>query len=125
MVLVRLCHAVDLPPTDELTRLARQAPTTPSAPAPTPTLPQSRTLHQTMGPAGAAAAVAVARNAGTVETPPAQVATASFKTFADVIALAAEKRDVKLKGELERFVRPITVGPRRIEFALEPHAPPA
>jgi DNA polymerase III subunit gamma/tau len=124
MVLLRLCHAIDLPPTDELTRIARQATTAPAVAPPPPTLPQSRTLHQTMGPSGVASAVAVARNTATVETPPPQAATATFRTFADVIALASEKRDVKLKGELERFVRPITVTPTRIEFALEPHAPP-
>ena len=36
----------------------------------------------------------------------------------------AEKRDIKLKSELERLVRPIRVAPGQIEIALEPGAPP-
>ena len=47
-----------------------------------------------------------------------------LKRFEQIVALATEKRDVKLKAELERFVRPISVADGKIELALEPGAPP-
>ena len=59
-----------------------------------------------------------------VTTPPAPAETHSLSSFADVIALVVEKRDVKLKGDLERFVRPIRVSPGQIELALEQGASP-
>ncbi len=43
--------------------------------------------------------------------------------FEQIVALANDKRDVKLKTELERFVRPISVADGKIELALEPGAP--
>ncbi len=36
-----------------------------------------------------------------------------------------ERRDIKLKSDIERFVRPIRVESGRIEMALEPDAPPS
>ena len=40
------------------------------------------------------------------------------------MALAAEKRDIRLKSDLENLVRPIRVSPGRFEMALEPRAHP-
>jgi DNA polymerase-3 subunit gamma/tau len=48
----------------------------------------------------------------------------AFNSFMDIVSLATEKRDVKLKSELERFVRPVRVAHGKIEVALEPGAPP-
>ncbi len=48
----------------------------------------------------------------------------AFSTFADIIALAVEKRDVKFKGDLERLVRPIRISPGQIELAMEQGASP-
>ena len=45
-------------------------------------------------------------------------------SFADIVALAGNKRDIKLKTELERSVRPVRVAPGRIEIGLEPDASP-
>jgi DNA polymerase III subunit gamma/tau len=45
-------------------------------------------------------------------------------SFADIVALAGDKRDIKLKSELERFVRPVRVAPGRLEIGLEPGASP-
>lgn len=57
--------------------------------------------------------------AGVTESPRAELST-----FRDVVALAGEKRDLKLKAELERYVRPVRVAPGRVEIALEPDASP-
>jgi DNA polymerase III subunit gamma/tau len=47
-----------------------------------------------------------------------------IQRFEQIVALASDKRDIKLKTELERFVRPISVSDGKIEIALEPGAPP-
>ena len=49
--------------------------------------------------------------------------TAAITSFKDILALVTEKRDIKLKGDLERLVRPIRVSPGQFELALEPSAP--
>jgi DNA polymerase-3 subunit gamma/tau len=48
----------------------------------------------------------------------------AFARFADIVALAAEKRDLRFKSDLERFVRPIRVTTGQIELALEPGGSP-
>jgi DNA polymerase III subunit gamma/tau len=48
----------------------------------------------------------------------------STTTLAEIVEIVAEKRDLKLKSEIERFLRPIRVAPGQIEIALEPGAPP-
>ena len=58
------------------------------------------------------------------EPAPAQTETRSFSTFKDIVALAAEKRDIKLKSDLETLVRPIRVTNGQIEMAMEPGAHP-
>jgi DNA polymerase III subunit gamma/tau len=47
-----------------------------------------------------------------------------WRVFADIVALAGDKRDIKLKTELERSVRPVRVAPGRLEIGLEPGASP-
>lgn len=111
MVLIRLAHAADFPQGEDLLKLARQA--TPEKSSP---IVMSRELRRE---------VPVTENVGSlaikaeVSAPQAPTETRAFASFADVIALAVEKRDVKLKGDLERFVRPIRVSAGQIELALE------
>jgi DNA polymerase-3 subunit gamma/tau len=47
-----------------------------------------------------------------------------LESFADLLALAGEKRELKLKHALETAVRPIRFEPGRIEVALTEHAAP-
>ncbi len=54
---------------------------------------------------------------------PAAEASARFQHFRDIVRLVGDRRDVKLKSELERYVRPVRVGPGTIEIALLPDAP--
>ena len=130
MVLIRLAHAADLPPTDELLRLARAdaaaapAPATPIA-RPRAEMPRASAEGQPAPEvAPLAAAPALARSLppeAAVEPPEAPRA---FTTLGDIIALALEKRDLKFKSDLERYVRPIRVTPGQIEMGLEPGASP-
>jgi DNA polymerase-3 subunit gamma/tau len=58
---------------------------------------------------------------------PAQQAlpqTRAFTSLQDLLQLAQEKRDIKLKSDLESLVRPIRVAPGQLEIALEPGAHP-
>jgi DNA polymerase III subunit gamma/tau len=100
MVLIRLAHAADLPTGEELAKLVRSAPP---------------------GGDGAQAALAV-KPQQAVEA--AATETRAFSSFRDIIALLTEKRLIKLKADIERFVRPIRVSPGQFELALEPGAHP-
>jgi DNA polymerase-3 subunit gamma/tau len=120
MVLIRLAYAADLPSTEELARTAAQA--KPAAmPRPTPVPPPSR--HEDEPALTAGPYAVVPEKADPREPAPAE--PHAFASLRDIVALAAEKRDIKLRNDLERLVRPIRVAPGQIELALEPGAPPA
>ena len=117
MVLIRLAHAADLPGGEELAKLAKQA-----APSGERIVPmQARELlrggRETAGDAQAAVALHP-------QPAPVQPETRSFSNFKDILALASEKRDIKLKSDLETLVRPIRVSTGQIEMAMEPGAHP-
>jgi DNA polymerase-3 subunit gamma/tau len=46
-----------------------------------------------------------------------------IRTFAELVALAADKRDIQMKLALERDVRLVRCEDGKLEIALEPHAP--
>jgi DNA polymerase-3 subunit gamma/tau len=120
MVLIRLAHAADLPGGDELAKLVKQAqPTERVVPI------SARELLRGGGetPAESQAALAV-RPQPAAPAQPSGPATRAYSTFQDLLALAAEKRDIKLKSDLESLVRPIRVSPGQFELALEPSASP-
>jgi DNA polymerase-3 subunit gamma/tau len=48
---------------------------------------------------------------------------ATLQTFEDVIALIDRKRDISLKLDVERYVRPISFRPGAIEYEPAPGAP--
>ena len=120
MVLIRLAHAADLPGGDELAKLVKQAqPTERVVPI------SARELLRGGGetPAESQAALAV-RPQPAAPAQPSGPATRAYSSFQDLLALAAEKRDIKLKSDLESLVRPIRVAPGQFELALEPSASP-
>jgi DNA polymerase III subunit gamma/tau len=111
MVLVRLCHAADLPTPDETLRLLREGSGEPHrehasvAPAPTASPPASA------GGRGASARAATAE-------PEPRAAGPDIRAFADIVALAEANRDRLLRYALERHVRPVRVEPGRLEIGL-------
>jgi DNA polymerase III subunit gamma/tau len=117
MVLIRMCHASDLPVGDELAKLVKSAPS-PAAPA----LLKRDTPREYSGSAQGGAALAL-KPSETAQVAPS-TPSMSLTRFEQIVELANAKRDVKLKSELERFVRPISIGDGKIELALEPGAPP-
>jgi DNA polymerase III subunit gamma/tau len=129
MVLVRIAYAADLPTPDEVVRSlgdgtrgngSGPTPST-SASAPHPEMPARSELPRggmTRGPLASAAprSEPVARSAEAAS--PVRV----LKTFADLVALAGEKRDVSMKSALERDIRLVHFEDGTLEVALEPSA---
>jgi DNA polymerase III subunit gamma/tau len=131
MVLVRLAHAADLPSPDEVIRaLDEKAPPAraernggaPAASSPSANPPRMEAARGgTRGPATAFTRPAgdpVARlSQAAPEAPPLAVGR-----FADLIELAAQKRDLGVKAALERDVRLVRCEDGRLEIALQPSA---
>ena len=119
MVLIRLCHASDLPTGDDLAKMVKSHQPIP-APAATPIRRDGpRTEYSGAPSTGPAVALKPSE-------PPEVEASAPImliQRFEQIVALAHDKRDIKLKTELERYVRPISVSDGKIEIALEPGAP--
>jgi DNA polymerase III subunit gamma/tau len=119
MVLIRLAHAADVPQGEELVKLSREYQPAPApASQPLPAKPQSIRREEPEPETEGALAVQSAPQAEP------QSEAKSTTTLAEIVEIVAEKRDVKLKSEIERFLRPIRVSPGQIEIALEPGAPP-
>jgi DNA polymerase-3 subunit gamma/tau len=116
MVLIRLAHVADFPQGEDLLKSARQ--TSPERSAPI-MMPQA--AKREAPPPETIGSLALKSD---VQPPQSPTETRAFLAFSDIIGLVDEKRDVKLKGDLERFVRPIRVSSGQVELALEPGASP-
>jgi DNA polymerase-3 subunit gamma/tau len=131
MVLVRIAYAADLPTPDEVIRAlddnatvtrARGSPsahaTVASAPrfeAPRVEAPRVETSRGAPGAALAPSSDPIARPPETQPSPPPLVVA----RFEDLIALAAQKRDLGVKLALERDVRLVRCEDGRLEIGLE------
>jgi DNA polymerase-3 subunit gamma/tau len=138
MVLVRIAYAADLPTPDEVIRsLSKDAAgagenSSPGERASASIGETSQALRADLappergaarGPALARGATAPAREARSVPAEaPASPAPRPIASFAELIALVAEQRDLALKTALERDVRLVRFEDGRLEVALEPSA---
>jgi DNA polymerase III subunit gamma/tau len=124
MVLVRLCHAADLPTPDEAVRMlagdAAETPREAMRPAPAEAAPPQPAPTATRSGAAAAAAPRPA-----AAPAPAACAVPRLKSFEDVVALAESHRDRPLVFALERQVRPIHFEEGRLEIEVAQEADPA
>jgi DNA polymerase-3 subunit gamma/tau len=116
MALMRLAFAADLPTPDEALRVLRDGGAQPvraerAAPVPSP----SR--------GGPARAEALALMSAPVAASPLAPREPQLRGFPDVIGLAAARRDLKLKVELESYVHLIAFAEGRIEMRLDQRAP--
>ncbi len=116
MVLIRLAHASDLPQGEDLLKLVKEA-----APQKSTPINMGQNAKRELPVTEMRSSISVKPD---LMPPQTSQETLSLSSFADIIALAVERRDVKLKGDLERFVRPIRVAPGQFEFATEEGAPP-
>ena len=120
MVLVRLAHASDLPTPDELiAKLQNQPPA--SAPPVAP-------IQRTAGGGPQAMRQFQPEVAPRFEAAPIPQATpqalANPRSYAELVALAGEKRDLIVKHALESSLRPVSIGEARLEVALVENADP-
>ncbi len=124
MALIRLAYAADLPTPDEALKMLKSggtvsAPRGGAAPSSAPSSP----------PRGSARAQTAPREeseptAAYVAEPQARAnAGPMLASFADVVKLAATKRDAKLRTELESYVHLVSFAEGRIEMRLEDRAP--
>jgi DNA polymerase III subunit gamma/tau len=142
MVLVRIAYAADLPTPDEVIRDIQSggAPSpgngstaaAPKSPAARPSAPMSSapvsaapvsqaSVPRSEAPRGAPRA-ALAPAAQPTGDPVTTEATVPLGTFEEIVALAAEKRDLQMKSALERDMRLVRCEDGRLEIALEPGA---
>ncbi len=129
MVLVRIAYAADLPTPDEVVRSlgegARGNGSAVAAPAAAPQRAELRSEAPRRAPRmSGTAAPAAAAPIGEPLARPAETATPAqaFKSFEDLIALAADRRDLAIKSALERDVRLVRFEDGRLELALEASA---
>jgi DNA polymerase-3 subunit gamma/tau len=128
MVLVRLAYAADLPTPEEALKNFSAAPSGGSSSG------SSRGAPSPSGPGPGAALRAAPRLASAQAAPTASIASApapspgapalAIKSFAELLALAAEKRDIQTKTALERDVRLVRFEPGVLEFSLAPGGSP-
>ncbi len=120
MVLVRLAYAADLPTPEEALRKFVGAP----AGGPAPALSRSSS-SSAPGPATSLRAAPVLAAAQSAPAPaPDAPPTLAIRNFAELVALAAQKRDIQIKAALERDVRLVRFEPGVFEFALAPGGAP-
>jgi DNA polymerase-3 subunit gamma/tau len=133
MALVRIAYVADLPTPDEVIRaldggdgVAASQPPHPSgngggvaAHASTQSL--APRYETTRGASRASAAVSAKPSSQPIALEQ-QAPTLTLNTFAEVVALAVEKRDIGIKLALERDVRLVHCEEGRLELALEPSA---
>ncbi|HVX80697.1 MAG TPA: DNA polymerase III subunit gamma/tau, partial [Devosiaceae bacterium] len=133
MVLVRLAYAADLPTPDELIERLRDQPAAPIG-GPMPQAPRNgggaTALRQPSAVSTAAPAPTIATAApapARAEALPAGAAPQAGtipRSYAELVALAREQRDLLLKHALEGQLRPVSFAEGRIEVALAPGADP-
>jgi DNA polymerase III subunit gamma/tau len=125
MVLVRIAYAAELP--EPVTLAADLAPQPGSGRGPR----DGNGRAAESGPAAPSQAMRMAPQQSAAPAPESSgnsegasgSGTPPLTSFAAIVALAGDKRDIKLKTDLERSVRPVRVAPGRLEIGLEPDAP--
>ncbi|MBW8880486.1 MAG: DNA polymerase III subunit gamma/tau [Asticcacaulis sp.] len=108
MALVRLCYAADLPgPEVLMKRLQSGEPLTPGP----------------GGGGGGPGGQVMSGGATMARTQPASQVLPSPQSFAEVLSLISEKRDIGLRTDVEQYVRLIAFKPGAVTFELAPRAP--
>jgi len=129
MVLVRIAYAADLPTPDEVVRSLNESNSASTRPQGNGGPAQAQTYvpryEATRGSPRSAAAVSPRPADDPVARldEPAATPTLSINSFEELIALAAEKRDIAAKMALERDVRLVRCEDGQLEIALERSAP--
>jgi DNA polymerase-3 subunit gamma/tau len=137
MILVRIAYAADLPTPDEVVRTLTEdtgagarpsgngngggSTLSASSPMASRVDPPRGAPRASLATATAARSEPVARGQASVPAP--DTPTLTIASFEQIIALAAERRDLQMKTALERDVRLVRCEDGQLEIALEPNAP--
>jgi DNA polymerase III subunit gamma/tau len=135
MVLVRIAYAADLPTPDEVIRSLGDSSrgngasaTTGGQPAPRAEMSARADAPRSEMPRGgtraalAAAPAELPSNEPVARSDETIVTARAVQSFEELVALAAEKRDLGVKTALERDVRLVRFEDGRLELGLEPSA---
>jgi DNA polymerase-3 subunit gamma/tau len=114
MVLVRIAYAADLPTPDEAIRALDNGGASSPSPSPSPR-PQGNGGGAALGSAPLASAAPAVQPAVVSQEAPAMV----IGSFTELVALAADRRDIQTKLALERDVRLVRCEDGKLEIALE------
>jgi DNA polymerase-3 subunit gamma/tau len=117
MALIRLAYAADLPGPEEALKRLQNGEAPPAGPMGGP----SGGGGGGSAMAGGGGVVAQARMAPQPEV--AAEAAPTLQTFADMMALIEKKRDIVLRLDVEKYLRPIQFRPGVIEYEPAPGAP--
>jgi DNA polymerase-3 subunit gamma/tau len=124
MVLVRLAYASGLPTPDEALRMLQDGsgavPSSSAAPQSAPTSGPRLSLAAEGGSRARPMPQSVAQTEYAVEAAASGPRLASLE---DVAALAADKRDLKIKHAVENYLRLVRIQEGRLEIALAANAP--
>ncbi len=116
MALIRLAYAADLPGPEEALRAIREGNVAAVGGPATPTGARG-------GGGGGGGGQAMLRAPQAAPHPADQGGWASPKSFDDLVRLTDERRDIGLRYDLERFVRPISFRPGAVVFEPVAGAP--
>jgi DNA polymerase-3 subunit gamma/tau len=123
MVLVRIAYVADLPTPDEAIRMIGQGLETTPANAPpralAPSAPVSQSLSRGDALSGARAQTRPVESMPAPRAVPAAPPQVRLESFAALVALAGEKREVLMKAALEADVRLVKFEDGKLELALE------
>ncbi len=116
MALIRLCYAADLPGPEDALKALRNG--------------EAASLTGSAQPAPGSGGGAVAQGGGAAQarmlapqSAPATQALAQPQSFQDVVALIEANRDIALKLDVDRYLRPVSFRPGAITFEPAPGAP--
>ena len=138
MILVRIAYAADLPTPDEAIRALESgggsAPAngggagagrgaSSAAPRMEAAMPAQRSMPSSPPARSMPETSAMRQQAAPQPEQPPATAQRRLSTFPEIVALAAEKRDLAIKAALEADVRLVRAEDGRLEVALEPNAP--
>jgi DNA polymerase-3 subunit gamma/tau len=126
MVLVRIAYAADLPTLDEVVRAVSDngGAAAPQGNGGSVTQSTAPTAPRYEAPRGSPrSSAALSPRLAEPATQEQEAPTLSIGSFAELIALATEKRDITMKLALERDVRLVRCEDGQLEIALEPSAP--
>jgi DNA polymerase-3 subunit gamma/tau len=115
MALIRLAYAADLPGPEEALKKLQSGEPVGAGPSPGGGASSG-------GGGGGGGGMASAARLAAPQVQAAEPAP-TLQSFADVIALIDKRRDISLRLDVERFVRPISFRPGVIEFEPAPGAP--